>query len=158
MRHELPDVRLVCVGAAKNGYESTVALVRELDVEEQVRLLGYVPDADMAEFYRRARALVMPTFFGPTNIPPLEAFATGCPAAVSRVYAMPEQVGDAALLFDPASVSDMANVIRRLWLDDALCRELARRGREGAEQWADSHFAERLGAILRRVYSTGRSA
>lgn len=46
----------------------------------------------MPEFYRRARRMVMPTYFGPTNIPPLEANALGCPVAVSKVYGMPEQL------------------------------------------------------------------
>ena len=52
----------------------------------------------MISFYKYAVALVMPTFFGPTNIPPLEAFALGCPVITSNIYGIPEQVGDAALL------------------------------------------------------------
>ncbi len=50
-----------------------------LGVENQIHYLGYVPDEDMSGIYARAAALVMPTFFGPTNIPILEAWAFGCP-------------------------------------------------------------------------------
>ena len=97
----------------------------QLGLAENVHFLGYVPEAHMPGLYRRARALVMPTFFGPTNIPPWEAIALGCPVAVSDIDGMRDQMGDAALFFDPTSVPEMAQVMERLWRDDALCRELA---------------------------------
>lgn len=150
--NQAPDMTLVLVGSTRhNGYAATAALVASLGLGDRVRFLGYVPNEAMAELYRRARALVFPTFFGPTNIPPLEAFATGCPCAVSDVYAMPEQVGDAALLFDPNSVDAIAGALMRLWTDDALCAELARRGRARAEAWTQAHFSARLGEIVRDV-------
>ncbi|MBI4680616.1 MAG: glycosyltransferase family 4 protein [Nitrospirae bacterium] len=74
----IQDLKLVLAGSKKNGYDSAKKLVKELKIEDHVLFLGYVPDEDMPELYRRARALVMPTFFGPTNIPPLEAFVVGC--------------------------------------------------------------------------------
>lgn len=110
-----------------------------------------MPDEEITEIYRRARAMVMPTFFGPTNIPPLEAFALGCPVAVSRIYGMPGQVGDAALLFDPNSVDDIAAAIRQLWSDDELCRSLADKGIERAAAWGPRRFSKRLEAILNSV-------
>lgn len=153
LKPDLADLKLVLTGSPKNGYGAAMTLVRSLGLQEDIRVLGYVPDRDMPELYRRARALVMPTFFGPTNIPPLEAFAAGCPAAVSNVYGMPEQVGDAALLFDPRSVDDIAGCIRRLWLDDSLCAELARRGRARASAWGQEQFngavADIIDAVLR---------
>ena len=44
-----------------------------------MHLLGELPGEDVAPLYAGAVALVMPTFFGPTNIPVLEAWAVGCP-------------------------------------------------------------------------------
>jgi glycosyltransferase involved in cell wall biosynthesis len=90
----------------------------------------------------------MPTFFGPTNIPPLEALSFGCPVAVSRIYAMPEQLGDAALYFDPNSVQEMSQVLVRLWNDDDLCNELRVRGQQRLDSWTPVHFAARLGTII----------
>jgi len=95
--------------------------------------------------------MVMPTFFGPTNIPPLEAFACGCPAAVSNVYGMPEQADGAALLFDPNSMEQMASVMERLWVDDELCRGLAIRGRQRIAQWGAPQYGEALRNILHSV-------
>jgi len=151
LKKELPDLKLVLAGAKKNAYDSVVKLVHDLDLTDDVYFLGYVPDEEMPELYRRARALVMPTFYGPTNIPPLEAFVTGCPVAISGIYGMPEQVGDAALLFDPESIDELAECIRRLWVDDELCAELVARGRRRAGAWNRDQFNERLRMIVDQI-------
>jgi glycosyltransferase involved in cell wall biosynthesis len=143
-----PDIHLVFTGSPKNAYEAVVELTENLRLQERVHFLGYVPDGEMAAIYRRARALVMPTFFGPTDIPPLEAIGLGCPVAISDIYGMREQLGEAALYFNPESVAEMAQIMERLWEDDALCQELARRGFIRTAQWTQSHFNERLRQII----------
>jgi glycosyltransferase involved in cell wall biosynthesis len=148
LKDTYPDIHLVFVGSQKNAYASVRALVDQLGMVENVHFLGYVPEAHMPELYRRARALVMPTFFGPTNIPPREAIALGCPVAVSNIDGMGDQMGDAALFFDPTSVPEMAQVMERLWRDDALCRDLAQRGLVRAAQWTQLHFNARLQEII----------
>jgi len=149
LRNELPDIKLVLAGSKKNAFEPCVALVNQLQLQDRIIFLGYVPDEDMPELYRRARAMIYPTFLGPTNIPPLEAFVTGCPAAVSNIYGMPEQVGDAALLFDPKSDQEIAKAMYRLWIDDDLCAELIRRGKKGESQLGSGRFSSQLEKILR---------
>ncbi len=149
MKETHRDVRLVLAGATeRNAYNDLRALVAARNLGEHVRFVGYVPDSDMAAFYKRARALVMPTFFGPTNIPPLEAFAAGCPAATSDIYAAREQLGDAALFFDPHSVEQIRDCLVRLWTDDALCAELAARGRRHTENWGRPQFNASLAEIV----------
>ncbi len=152
LRESHPDVRLVLVGTKeRNGFEEVQEQVKRLGLEDNVLFLGYVPDEDMPALYRSARALVMPTYFGPTNIPQLEAFALGCPVATSRIYGIPAQVGDAALLFDPASVTEIYACLRRLWTDDALCAKLADRGRQRAADWGPPQFRDRLVKIVEEL-------
>ena len=153
LKREIPDLKLVLSGSKKNAYDSIRNLVRDLNLTDDIFFLGYVPDRDMLELYRRARALVIPTFFGPTNIPPLEAFIVGCPVAVSGIYGMPEQVGDAALLFDPKSVAEIAECIRKLWTDDELCTVLAAKGRQKAALWGEKQFNEKLRNVIERILS-----
>ena len=147
----LPQVELVLAGTKDREYEALAAFCRQAGIASRVHFIGRVADPDMPELYRRARCLVMPTFFGPTNIPPLEAFALACPAAVSGIYGMPEQVGDAALTFDPRSVAGIAAALGRLWSDDALCARLRDRGRERARAWDQAGFNRRFEAILQAV-------
>lgn len=149
LRDAHPDVQLVLVGATdRNGYAEVVKQVAELELQANVIFAGYAEDREMAALYHQARALVMPTYFGPTNIPQLEAFALGCPVATSRIYGIPEQVGDAALLFDPASVSEIHTCLSRLWTDDALCASLAERGHAHARRWGPAQFQARFREIV----------
>ena len=135
---------LVLAGTKYNGYEETVDLIRRKNLQGQVHILGYVSDDTMKYLYSNARAMIMPSFFGPTNIPPLEAMALGCPCAVSNVYAMPDEIGDAGLIFNPNHVNDIADVIEKLWTDDALCRNLAQRGKNQVKKFSQEQFNKRF--------------
>ena len=131
-----------------------VKKTKQLGLEHNVIFLGFVLDEYMPELYRRARAMIFPTFFGPTNIPPLEALATCCPMAISNIYGMPEQVKDAALYFDPKSVVEIANSIVRLWIDEALCHELKNRAKSVAMNYSQHSLDERLFEIINIVVKT----
>ena len=148
LRDQYPDIRLVLAGAKQNGFTEAFRKVEQLGISDNVVFLGYVPDSHMFELYRRARALIMPSFFGPTNIPPLEAFVAGCPVAAAGIYGVPEQVGDAALLFDPKSIQEIAAVMEKLWTDDALCADLIERGKKRAREWGPEQFSARLHKII----------
>jgi len=152
-----PDMRLVFCGGTKNNYDFIARLIGELGLGSKIQIIGYVPDDDMAAMYHCARALLMPTFYGPTNIPPLEAMACGCPVAVSRIYAMPEQLGDAALYFDPRSVDEVSSVMAALWSDEALCQQLRDRGAARSAAWGVAEFSSRLGEILDSVAGAARA-
>jgi glycosyltransferase involved in cell wall biosynthesis len=146
-----PDLNFVFCGRMNHEYEKVLSHAVSLGMLNRVTFTGYVPDRYLSGFYRRARALIMPTFFGPTNIPPLEAFYCGCPTALSDNYGMPEQARGASLLFAPQSEEQIANAIERLWNDDELCRVLIERGRNNALLWNQREFGHELDRILNEV-------
>lgn len=145
-------VNLVLVGSEQNNRKNIEALIQAKKLEDQVKILGYVSNDEMVYLYQHARAMVMPTFFGPTNIPPLEGFALGCPVATSRIYGLPEQVGDAALLFDPHSVEEIADCIDRLWTNDALCAELVEKGKKKSESWGPEAYQKAFINIIETYF------
>ncbi len=153
--HELREqgvcVQMVFVGSKKNGYDDLMQTIQEHHLEQQVKILGYVSDGLMRTLYKKARAMIMPSFFGPTNIPPLEGMAMGCPVAVSRVYAMPWQVGDAGLTFDPKNIDEIADTMKRLWTDDVLCKQLAAKGKERAKYFSQENFNKRFQKAIAKV-------
>ena len=151
-----PDMRLVFCGGKKNNYEFITALIRELGLGNNIQIIGYIPDDDMTPMYHCARALLMPTLYGPTNIPPLEAIACNCPVAVSDIYGMPEQMGNAALYFDPRSLDEVSAVMAALWSDESLCRQLRDRGATRSAAWGIADFSDRLGEIIDAVSGTTR--
>lgn len=144
LRNEGIIVNLVLCGSPKNGYNLIKSIIDSENLQEQVRILNYVENEKMVSLYKFARALIMPTYAGPTNIPQLEAFLLECPVATSDIFGIPEQVGDAALLFNPDSVEEIAQSIKKLWLDDELCQLLKRKGKEQAKRWGQKEFTQNL--------------
>jgi len=148
---KLPDFKMVFVGSPNNGFTSLNNLIKKLGLQKVFIFLEQVPDEQMKELYTNARALIMPTFFGPTNIPPLEAFACGCPVAVSNIYGMPEQVGDAGLLFNPRSDVEIADTIYKLWTDNDIIQNLINMGHQKNKEWGQTQFNQRLLEIITKT-------
>src|SRR5439155_10489593 len=118
-------------GIREQTFHETMSLSCQLGIGKDIHYFGYVPDEDMSAMYAEAEALVMPTFFGPTNIPILEAWAFGCPVLTSDIRGIREQVNDAAVLVDPRSVESIAEGLYRLWADENLRRTLVEGGTAG---------------------------
>lgn len=152
-RQKIPTLSLVLAGSPKNNDIAMKNATRSLSLTDAVTVLGYVPDADMAELYRRSRGLVMPTFFGPTNIPPLEAMATGTPMAISDVYAMREQSEESALYFNPTSVDSIATAMVTLVEDDVVRSCLITNGKARHAQLSQSNFNKQFASIIRKIIS-----
>jgi glycosyltransferase involved in cell wall biosynthesis len=134
--------------ARASNFKDLWSLATQLGVANDVRYLGAVPDEDMAALYTLSAGLVMPTFFGPTNIPPLEAWHFGRPVITSDIRGLREQTGDAGLLVDPRSPQALADAMQRLWRDEALGAALAERGRERLASRGWSCFVNGVAAIL----------
>lgn len=156
LKDELPDIRLILVGSEKNNLKNIQNCIAEKKLQKYVKILGFVPDEQLAYLYRHAVAMVMPSYFGPTNIPPLEAMSLGCPVIVSDKYAMPEQVGDAGLLFHPDSYQEIAQCIRQVWKNETLRQRMILKGYEKSKAWTRTNFKSRFIHIVMRELKTGR--
>lgn len=121
------------------AFKDVMEFAEQQGIRDQIHYLGWVPDHDMPALYRRSAGLVMPTFFGPSNIPALEAWSYGRPVITSDIPGLREQTGDAGLLIDPRSPEQLAEAMLRLWHDEAFGNILAERGRKrlAACNWDD---------------------
>lgn len=151
------EVPLVLAGGKKNAYDSVIREIQNLRVDDLVTVLGYVPDEHVVALYKTAVALAFVSLIGPTNIPPLEAMALGCPLICSDAYAMPEQVGSGGLLVDASDASKLADAIRTVWQDEANRTALTERGLRRAGQWNQAAFNVRLLAIIEHVLALGEA-
>ncbi len=148
-------VTLVLVGDNSAGiegrdlvYKNAMILAEQLGVKNLVHYLGYVPDEDMAFLYSMAKALTMPTFFGPTNIPFLEAWSFGCPIVTSDIRGIREQVGDAGILVNPEDASSLAVAILQIRTDENLRQVLVEKGYRRLKRYTPVDFAHKLYAIV----------
>lgn len=144
-------VNLLFTGKGKAGYDDVCDMVNMLDLEAQVEIIDYVDGAEMKYLLQEARAMIMPSYAGPTNIPPLEAMFMRCPIAVSDIFAMPEQVGEAGLLFDPKSIDDIADVLERLWINDELCQKLSWQAKDRVKMFSKELFNHRFRKEMRDI-------
>jgi glycosyltransferase involved in cell wall biosynthesis len=131
---------LVLVGSEKGNFSHVRSLAHAYGVDSQVRFLGFVSQSDLVALYRRALALIYPSFCGPENLPPLEAFALGCPVIAADIAGAREQLGDGALLVDPRSAESIAEAIKSLLEDEKLRHHLAARGMRRAADWTPAKF------------------
>ena len=147
------EIHLVLCGTYSGAIRTRVfqEMMREahrLHIAQQIHYLGYVPNAAMSVLYAEAVGLVMPTFFGPTNIPIVEAWLFGCPVLTSDIRGIREQVGEAGLLVDPRSVEAIAEGMRRLWEENALRADLAQRGAQRLTKYNRQDFCAKLAEII----------
>jgi glycosyltransferase involved in cell wall biosynthesis len=143
-----PDCSLVLTGKKRDEHDRVFERVRELGLQSRVLHIGYVETAELAALYRLATIAVIPTLFESISIPVYEAFSLGTPVAVSRVVALPEQVGDAGLLFDPHSVADVAEKICSLLTSPSLRRQMSERGLQKIGSVHHGEYAARLGMLV----------
>ena len=120
------DIHAVFVGKDHGAGASLHRSIEALGVEDNIHFLGYVDDEMVPELYRASMGLVMASYFGPTNIPPLEALLLGVPVIASKQHT--EQLGDAAVLFDPDDADELASAIESL-SSPATRKKVAARGK-----------------------------
>ncbi len=132
----------------RRTFATAMRAARRLGVDRQVRHLGFIPDEDMSALYSAAVGLVMPTFFGPTNIPVLEAFAVGCPVVTSDIRGIREQTDGGAILVDPRNPEAIADGLRRLLTSNDMRTGLIRRGREVLSRYTSQDYRRILKQAL----------
>jgi glycosyltransferase involved in cell wall biosynthesis len=136
---KLPDAQLVLTGG---GQES---LSKYAD-QPNIRLLGRVKTADLIGLYHLATAMIFPSQHESWSIPIMEAMACGCPVACSNVTSLPEQIGDAGLLFPPDDESQMTAAMQRLANDPRLRKLFSDRGRCRVKHWKPACFLKTMTA------------
>jgi glycosyltransferase involved in cell wall biosynthesis len=141
-------IPLVLVGSDFGNQTYVQKTIEELDLEGQVKILGFVGSQTLITLYQNALTLVYPSFFGPENLPPLEAFALGCPVIAANVDGAKQQFGDAALFIDPASPEEIAAAIRKLHKDKKLRAALVAKGSRRAKQWTAQDFVQGVFEVL----------
>jgi len=157
LRREGLIVPLVLTGGLRGATgEAILATVPALGLADQVFYLGYVSEREIVALYKLAVALVFPSFADYTNIPILEAMALGTPVICSNLFAMPEHLDGAGVLFDPFDVDDIASAIRRVWENASLRREMAVKGRRRVAHFSLDAFAARWREVL--IETAGKAA
>lgn len=125
--HHLPH-SLILAGGLGWQYDDMFEAIREVDLGEQIRVLGRIPDADIAPLIACASVLAYPSLEEGFGLPVVEGMACGTPVLTSAASSTQEIGGGAALLVDPTSVEEIAAGLGRLCTDVQLRRQLSAAG------------------------------
>ncbi len=113
-----------------------------LGIGADIRMLGWIDQADLEGLYAYSRALVFPSLYEGFGLPVIEAMLRGLPVACSGRGALAEVAGDAALFFDPQNPGAIAQTVSTLLTDDALRERLITAGRERAAHYTWERSAQ----------------
>jgi glycosyltransferase involved in cell wall biosynthesis len=127
-----PEYKLVLAGMRGFHGEAVERRVRQHEIEDHVRLTGWIPRAEIMDLYARARFAVFPSTFEGFGMPVAEAMAGGVPLITSELRPMKDIAGDTALLFPPGDTGALVAAMERFAGDAALRDDYAHRARNRA--------------------------
>jgi glycosyltransferase involved in cell wall biosynthesis len=132
------NVNFVFCGRDKGNLEFIKNKILELKINENIKILNFVTDKEVFALYKISKALIMPTYFGPTNIPPVEAWSLNVPVAYSSF--LTDHGRNAALYFHPDSSDELVEVLLKLQIG-AIRKELILNGRKRLKEICNNNIA-----------------
>jgi glycosyltransferase involved in cell wall biosynthesis len=140
---------LVFVGPI--GWAGNATVNRLRSGIEGVRILGYVPESDLPAITAAATAFTYPSFYEGFGFPIAQAMAAGVPVITSNVSSMPEVAGEAGMLIDPRSTTELAQAIKTVLTSTARQQEMKEKGRKLAGRFTWKNSAEQSAEFFARL-------
>lgn len=145
-----PSLHLICAGGGAFT-DREMALLKSLDLLEQVSFEPIRNDEHLASLYQNALFFVYPSLYEGFGIPILEAFSCGCPVVLSSSSCFPEVAGDAALYFDGNSASSMQAVFEELLSNPNRGEQLRQLGFEKVKEYTWEKAAQKTHDFYCRI-------
>ncbi len=149
---EFPDLQLIVIGKLKEKGETQKEL-NQLGLQEKVIFKSGISTEELIAEYAKATIAIVPSLYEGFGLPAAEALACGVPLISSDGGALPEVVGDAAVLVKAGDVDQLAKKIAELLCDENLRNILSQKGREHSlQQLSWDRVAERMvGFYLQKI-------
>jgi glycosyltransferase involved in cell wall biosynthesis len=158
LRNEHLCPLLVCTGTQRHHWPIIEQRIRDLDLADHVRFLGFVSVSELTAIFDLAQFVVLPSLFEGAGLPLLEAFRANKAVACSDITAFREYGGEAPLFFDPIDRFSIADAIRAIATSADLRATLALRGSQRGAEFSWSRTARLHRAVYRKVAGQGLSS
>jgi len=147
-RNKSFDAQLVLAGPLGFRHEQILKVWEASPNRDQIIFTGALPGTDLATIIKNASLCVIPSLSEGFCLPMVEAMACGIPTVASNSSCIPEVSGGILDYFDPHSVEDMAETIRRALEDSDMRTRLRDRGLARAAQFSWERCAREILRIL----------
>ena len=142
---EIPkEVQLIALGRATPYMNEVNAAIKEMGVEERVRVIHNATFRDFPAIYKQALALTYVSVFEGFGIPVLEGITVGTPVITSNISSMPEAGGDSALYVDPNNQHQIAAHINTLINNPAAAAEIIEKGYKYAAKFSEQKVTDNI--------------
>jgi glycosyltransferase involved in cell wall biosynthesis len=145
------DMKLLLCGRLAWQHEAFEESLTTYKHRADVVLMGYQPEATLAQVLAGAYAMVYPSYFEGFGMPVLEAMQCGVPVVTSNTSALPETGGDAALYASPAEPEAIAGEMMRLYKDETLRSALIVKGLARAQTFVWNQSAACLWTCIEKA-------
>lgn len=145
------DADLVIAGKQGWKYKTIMDLISESPKRNRIKYIGYVEEEHKPHLLKLAKCLVWPSFYEGFGLPPLEAMAVGTPVITSQVSSLPETVGDAAIMVDPYSITDLAQAMSVGLVNETLREQLIAKGFEQIKKFDWQTTADKTLAVFNNL-------
>ena len=109
-KHSFPH-QLVFAGALRERGEEVIERIKQSPYSQDIKYFEFVDKKYLQDFYRAAELFVFPSLYEGFGLPVLESMACGTPVTCSNCASIPEVANNAALLFNPYDIDDIAESI-----------------------------------------------
>jgi len=140
--------QLVIAGGAGWKNDKLVERIKETDLQEKVKLTGYVDNETLNCLYSNASVFIFISTYEGFGLPILEAMSAGIPVITSNCSSMPEAANDAAILVDPSDVTKCSEAIQQLLENDETREEYRTRSLQRAQSYNNEGIARRYRKLL----------
>jgi glycosyltransferase involved in cell wall biosynthesis len=115
------NIHLICTGSKQTDYFFEIEKeIKKYELNEHIKFLGYIPEAEMMLVMKNAKLAVIPTYYEAGSFPLIEAMNYGVPVICSDVTSLPQQIGNSQYVFNPADIDEMAAKINLMLVDKGL--------------------------------------
>ena len=128
--------KLVIVGAEGWGTADLERKISLMGMEQEVILKGRVSDVELEHLYRGARCLALPSLYEGFGLPLVEAMRHSLPLVISNAGALTEIAGDAGIICDPMSITNIAEALVYVLTNETQRERLSKNSYNRAERFS----------------------
>jgi glycosyltransferase involved in cell wall biosynthesis len=151
LRHTSWRPQLVVAGGEGWLMDETFSFLKESGINEHLRLPGYLDDEELKALYSSCKVFIYPSLYEGFGLPPLEAMACGAPVVASRIPALQETLGEAAILIEPVDVDGLARAIIDILANEERRISFASAGLKQAAKFSWESAAKQTYEVYQQV-------